>query len=101
MLTVQTPVASLWPSKRARDAALEVTPWDVSWCRRSRSHRGDRGASDAMDHPEEGFPAVPVDQGKGTMAEVVGEEAVRHAWAAFERGGCCDEHLEACWLKAL
>lgn len=31
---------------------------------------------------------------KGTMAEVVGEEAVRHAWAAFERGGCCDEHLE-------
>lgn len=31
---------------------------------------------------------------KGTMAEAVGEEAARKAWAAYGRGGCCDEHLE-------
>ena len=28
------------------------------------------------------------------MAEAVGEEAARKAWAAYGRGGCCDEHLE-------
>jgi RNA 3'-terminal phosphate cyclase len=28
------------------------------------------------------------------MAETVGEEAARKAWAAYGRGGCCDEHLE-------
>eukprot|EP00435_Cladocopium_sp_Y103_P030006 s802_g7.t1 len=31
---------------------------------------------------------------KGTMAEAVGEEAARKACAAYERGGCGDEHLE-------
>lgn len=31
---------------------------------------------------------------KGTTAEAVGEEAARKAWAAYGRGGCCDEHLE-------
>eukprot|EP00438_Fugacium_kawagutii_P035439 Skav231809 [mRNA] locus=scaffold692:236098:255161:- [translate_table: standard] len=31
---------------------------------------------------------------KGAMAEVVGEEAARQAWAASDNGGCCDEHLE-------
>ena len=28
------------------------------------------------------------------MAEAVGEEAARSALAAYDRGGCCDEHLE-------
>ena len=31
---------------------------------------------------------------KGTMAEAVGEEAARSALTAYNRGGCCDEHLE-------
>jgi len=31
---------------------------------------------------------------KGTMAEAVGEEAARSALTAYDRGGCCDEHLE-------
>lgn len=28
------------------------------------------------------------------MAEAVGEEAARSALTAYDRGGCCDEHLE-------